>query len=37
MKVALATDDDRGLEAILSHHFGRCPYYVLVDISGYSR
>ena len=32
MKVALATDDDRGLEAVLSHHFGRCPYYVLVDI-----
>jgi len=32
MKVALATDDDRGLDAILSHHFGRCPYYVLVDI-----
>lgn len=32
MKVALATDDDRGLEAVLSHHFGRCPYYVVVDI-----
>lgn len=32
MKIALATDDDRGLEAVLSHHFGRCPYYVLVDI-----
>ena len=32
IKIALATDDDGGLEAILSHHFGRCPYYVLVDI-----
>jgi predicted Fe-Mo cluster-binding NifX family protein len=32
MKIALATDDNRGLEAVLSHHFGRCPYYVLVDI-----
>ena len=32
MKIALATDDDRGLEAVLSHHFGRCPYYVVVDI-----
>ena len=32
MKIALATDDNGGLEAVLSHHFGRCPYYVLVDI-----
>ena len=32
MKIALATDDDRGLEAVLSHHFGRCPYYVVVDV-----
>jgi predicted Fe-Mo cluster-binding NifX family protein len=32
MKIALATDEDRGLEAVLSHHFGRCPYYILVDI-----
>jgi predicted Fe-Mo cluster-binding NifX family protein len=32
MKIALATDNDRGLEAVLSQHFGRCPYYVVVDI-----
>ena len=32
MRIALATDDNRGLEAVLSHHFGRCAYYVLVDI-----
>jgi predicted Fe-Mo cluster-binding NifX family protein len=32
MKIAVATDDDRGLEAVLSQHFGRCPYYVVVDI-----
>lgn len=32
MKIALATDNDRGLEAILSQHFGRCPYYVVVDV-----
>jgi predicted Fe-Mo cluster-binding NifX family protein len=32
MKIALATEDDRGLEAILSQHFGRCPYYVVVDV-----
>ena len=34
MKIALATDEDRGLEAVLSHHFGRCPYYIVVDIDG---
>lgn len=34
MKIALATDDNKGLEAVLSHHFGRCPYYILVDIDG---
>jgi len=32
MKIALATDDNKGLEAVLSHHFGRCPYYVVVDV-----
>jgi len=32
MKIAVATDEDKGLEAGLSQHFGRCPYYVVVDI-----
>ena len=32
MKIALATDDNKGLDAILSHHFGRCPYYIVVDV-----
>jgi predicted Fe-Mo cluster-binding NifX family protein len=32
MKIAVATDEDKGLEAVLSQHFGRCPYYVVVDI-----
>jgi predicted Fe-Mo cluster-binding NifX family protein len=32
MKIALATDDNMGLDAVLSHHFGRCPYYVVVDV-----
>ena len=34
MKIAFATDDNMGLDAVLSHHFGRCPYYVVVDIDG---
>jgi predicted Fe-Mo cluster-binding NifX family protein len=32
MKIVLATDNDRGLEAVLSQHFGRCAYYVVVDV-----
>ena len=31
MKIAIATDDDMGLDAVVSHHFGRCPYYIVVD------
>ncbi len=34
MRIAVATDDDRGLDAVLSYHFGRCPYYILVDVKG---
>ena len=32
MRIAISSDDDRGLEGVVSHHFGRCPYYTLVDI-----
>lgn len=32
MKIAVATDEDKGLEALVSQHFGRCPYYVVVEI-----
>ncbi len=32
MKIALATDDNMGLDAVISHHFGRCPYYIVVDV-----
>jgi predicted Fe-Mo cluster-binding NifX family protein len=32
MKIAVATEDNRGLEAVVSQHFGRCPYYVLVGV-----
>jgi predicted Fe-Mo cluster-binding NifX family protein len=33
-RIALATEDDRGLEATLSGHFGRCPYYTIVEVDG---
>jgi predicted Fe-Mo cluster-binding NifX family protein len=32
-RIALACDDGFGLEASLSPHFGRCPFYVLVDVT----
>ncbi|RLB31395.1 MAG: dinitrogenase iron-molybdenum cofactor biosynthesis protein [Deltaproteobacteria bacterium] len=32
MKIAVATEDNRGLEAVLSQHFGRCQSYTLVEV-----
>jgi len=32
MKISIATDDNMGLDAVISHHFGRCPYYIVVDV-----
>jgi ATP-binding protein involved in chromosome partitioning len=32
--VAVAADDERGLEGTVAAHFGRCPSYVLVDVEG---
>lgn len=34
MRIALSTDDNHGLDAVLSYHFGRCPYYTFVDVEG---
>ena len=34
MRIAVSADTDRGLEALVSPHFGRCPYYTLVDVEG---
>jgi predicted Fe-Mo cluster-binding NifX family protein len=33
MRIAISIDDNSGLDAASSHHFGRCPYFVLVDIT----
>jgi len=32
MRIAVATDDGKGLDALISQHFGRCPYYTLVEV-----
>jgi len=31
-KIAFASEENIGLDGRLSHHFGRCPYYVFVEI-----
>lgn len=33
-KIAIAVLDANGLDAQVSPHFGRCPYFALVDIVG---
>lgn len=34
MRVAISADDSKGLDSVVSPHFGRCPYFVLVDMEG---
>jgi predicted Fe-Mo cluster-binding NifX family protein len=36
MRVAISADTNDGLESVVSPHFGRCPYFVLVDLDGQS-
>jgi len=32
MIIAFSADDKNGLESQISHHFGRCPYYIFVEV-----
>ena len=32
MRFAISVEDNNGLESVVSHHFGRCPFFVLVDM-----
>ena len=34
MKIAISTIDNKGLESNLSPHFGRCPFYIMVETKG---
>ncbi len=34
MRIAISADNSDGLESVVSPHFGRCPYFVLVDMDG---
>ena len=33
-KIALACEDNQGLDGQISQHFGRCPYYLIIDVEG---
>jgi predicted Fe-Mo cluster-binding NifX family protein len=33
-KIALASEDNAGLEGSVSAHFGRCPFYTFVNVEG---
>lgn len=32
MRIAVSADSKNGLDSVVSPHFGRCPYFVLVDV-----
>jgi predicted Fe-Mo cluster-binding NifX family protein len=32
VRIAIASDDNRGLDGTVSSHFGRCSHYTLVDV-----
>ncbi len=32
MRIAISAETENGLESIVAHHFGRCPYFALVDL-----
>jgi len=34
MRIAISVESNNGLESTLSQHFGRCPYFALVDLEG---
>jgi predicted Fe-Mo cluster-binding NifX family protein len=34
VKIAISAEENNGLDSRVSHHFGRCPYFILVDVEG---
>jgi predicted Fe-Mo cluster-binding NifX family protein len=34
MRIAVSADNNDGLDSVVGPHFGRCPFYVLVDVEG---
>lgn len=34
MRIAVSADTNNGLDSVVAGHFGRCPYFALVDLEG---
>ena len=34
MRIAISLETNDGLDSVVSHHFGRCPHFALVDMDG---
>ena len=34
-RISLVSEDNQGLNGQMSQHFGRCPYYLIVDVEGH--
>ena len=32
MRIAISLETNDGLDSVVAHHFGRCPFFVLVDM-----
>ena len=32
MRVAISIETNNGLDSVVAHHFGRCPFFALVDV-----
>jgi predicted Fe-Mo cluster-binding NifX family protein len=34
MRIAVSVETNDGLDSVVAHHFGRCPYFAIVDLDG---
>lgn len=34
MRIVISVESNDGLDSIVAHHFGRCPFFALVDVDG---
>ena len=34
MRIAISAEQNNGLDSLVSQHFGRCPYFILIDLEG---
>jgi predicted Fe-Mo cluster-binding NifX family protein len=34
MRIAISAQTNNGLDSLVAQHFGRCPYFALVDVEG---